>query len=134
MPGPVFLGRIQMNWCSQCNLPVLEESTCRCGSGTRPVALTPPGDAYPAVGESLRILKNALDVAYGSGTGSSMFPDDKVILLNNIPSVDRAIEVVVDGLILGRFFYEPEKHRWTFKPTMEGAMRLTSLTERGGGV
>ncbi|MBU7004814.1 MAG: phosphoadenosine phosphosulfate reductase family protein, partial [Theionarchaea archaeon] len=130
MPGPVYLGRIQVNWCDQCNLPMLEEATCSCGSRTRRVGLTPPGDAYPAVGESLRVLRETLDGAYGTGAGLELLPEDKVILLNNIPSVDRAIEVIVDGLVVGRSFYEPGDHRWAFKPTMEGGKRLSSLTKR----
>lgn len=130
MPGPVYLGKIQITWCKKCNLPILEDRTCSCDSQTIKVPLTPPGDAYPALGRSIEILRGTIDTAYGSGVGMGLLPEDKLILLNIIPSRDRAVEVVLDGLVLGRSFYEPSMREWTFKPTMEGVRRLAGLTEQ----
>jgi phosphoadenosine phosphosulfate reductase len=130
MPGPVYLGKIQVNWCRECNLPILEDATCPCGARTLRVPLTPPGDAYPAVGKSLDTIRSTIDAAYGDGVGERLIPGDKLALLNNIPSQDRAIELVLDGWVLGRSFYDPVEARWTFKPTMEGARRLAALSDR----
>lgn len=130
MPA-VYLGRILVSWCMKCNLPILERSQCpMCGSDTEEVPLTPPGDAYPAVGRSIDTLRATVDAAYGQGVGAKFLPEDKLILLNSIPFEDRAIEVVLDGRILGRTFYDPSSRNWTFKPTIQGAARLAQLSER----
>jgi phosphoadenosine phosphosulfate reductase len=131
MPGPVYLGRIQLNWCRACNLPILEESLCTCGGPTQRVPLTPPGDAYPAVEVVLEELRSEIDQAFGSGAGAGLLPMDKVILLTIIPAQDRAVEVILDGSVLGRRFYEATRSRWIFKPAIEGARRLSAVACRG---
>ena len=129
MPA-VYLGRIQISWCTKCNLPILERSRCPlCGSDTEEVPLTPPGDAYPAIGSSIDTVRATVDAAYGQGIGAKLLPEDKLILLNSIPFEDRAIEVVADGRILGRTFYDPSTRSWAFKPTVQGASRLARLSE-----
>jgi len=93
-----------------------------------PVPLTPPGDAFPAVGKSLDTLRESIDASYGPGIGRKLLPDDKLAVMNVIPAADRAVEVIVDGLVLGRSFYDPSKESWIFKPTLEGARRMAPLT------
>lgn len=130
MPA-IYHGRILVSWCMKCNLPILERRSCPvCGSDTHEVPLTPPGDAYPAVGRSIELLRSTVDDAYGIGVGDKFLPGDKLILLNSIPFQDRAIEVVLDGKIVGRAFYDPDSRSWAFKPTVEGASRLARLSTR----
>jgi len=40
----LYLGKIMLRWCDSCHTPVLGRA-CACGAPTRPVAVTPPGDA-----------------------------------------------------------------------------------------
>ena len=41
----VRLGKMQLRWCHQCSLPVLEDESCGlCGGPTQEVQVTPPGD------------------------------------------------------------------------------------------
>lgn len=128
MPGPVYLGRIRLGWCRDCNLPILDADRCACGGPVVPVALTPPGDAYPAVGRSLEDLKSLLDHSYGKGSGEHLLPENKLVVFNSIPARDRAIEVVLDGKVIGRCFFDPYEGEWIFKPTLEGAKRLVRFT------
>ncbi len=128
MPGAVYLGQMHVNWCLECNLPILERDRCRCGSETHQVKLTPPGDAFPASPGALEEIKGLLDSAYGPGVGDGLLPDDKLVLLNVLPAMDRALEIVLDGRVMGRNFYRPRKEKWVFKPTLEGAARISSLS------
>ncbi len=129
MTGPVYLGRIQISWCPECNIPILERDRCTCGREVEEIGLTPPADAYPATEGSIEVLRKTLDDAYGPGTGKGLLPEDKAILLNVIPSRDRALEVVVDGRVVGRNFYDPAKATWIFKPTLEGGARIFRLSD-----
>jgi len=130
MRGAVFLGKLHLRWCERCNLPILEEASCPKGHETTPVPLTPPGDIYPAFQGTLSNLRAILDQNYGPNVGARLFPDNKVVVVNDIPSEDKAMEIILDGRVIGRFFYSPAEETWTFKPTLEGARRLSPLSEK----
>ncbi len=102
---------------------------CARGHKTIAVRLTPPGDAYPALADTLDTIRSIVDASYGPKVGDKLFPDEKVVLLNDIPAKDKAMEAIVDGMVLGRFFYLPEIERWVLKPTIEGARRIRLLSD-----
>jgi hypothetical protein len=52
---PSYLGKILLRWCDTCHTPVLAE-TCACGAQTRPVPVTPPGDARPAFPADIALI------------------------------------------------------------------------------
>lgn len=100
--GEVRLGKMHLRWCDQCNVPVLEQaSCCRCGSSTREVRLTPPGDARPAFAHDIARVRALADRQFGPGCGERLIPDGKIVLLNKAPDIDRMDEVIIDGQVVG---------------------------------
>lgn len=109
MPA-VYLGKVNLHWCDTCDLPLVEKGTCgACGSKGRPVKITPPGDVRPAFQKDLELIRDTIDRQWGEGYGEQVIPDNKVILLNSSPDMDRMDEVVVDGKVRGILRYSLER-------------------------
>ncbi len=117
--GAIILGKMHLRWCDQCNVPVLEQRTCSiCRAETRPVKLTPPGDARPAFESDIERIRALVDSQFGDGCGRLVIPEGALALLNKAPDIDRMDEVIVDGVVVGtvrfaiasgeRFLLRPE--------------------------
>ncbi len=123
--GAPFLGKIKLHWCDNCNIPILDSHRCDiCGSVARKVEITPPGDSFPARGELLKKVRNAIDSIFGSALGLKLLPPDKIILANKSPSQEGMYEFVVDGFVIGKIKYDIFEKKTYFSPTLEGARRL----------
>jgi phosphoadenosine phosphosulfate reductase len=72
-----------------------------------------------------KILREAVEREFGSKAYEVLVPSE-VVLLNKIPYVDQANEVVVDGWVMGNLYYSPDKGVWRFRPSYEGAARLVA--------
>ncbi len=113
-------------WCPSCNVPLLTDRCARCGSKGVEVRLNPPADARPALGvdhERLELaLKNEFQSpkAYRAVIGGR----NHTVLLNKVPYLDEMREVVVDGVVVGKVYYEPVEGKWRFRLTYEGACRI----------
>ncbi|UCE37532.1 MAG: phosphoadenosine phosphosulfate reductase family protein [Thermoplasmata archaeon] len=106
--GVVRLGKLALRWCFECNLPILESKECgTCNSETNEVRLTPPGDVRPAFDEELRLIRAQIDGQFGSGCGKELVPEDKIVVLNRAPALDRMDEIIMDGRVLGALRYDP---------------------------
>ncbi|MGB2826050.1 MAG: 3'-phosphoadenosine 5'-phosphosulfate sulfotransferase, partial [Thermoplasmata archaeon] len=98
----VRLGKMHLRWCDSCNVPVLEQSACsKCGTSTREVKITPPGDARPAFDHDIRTIRALIDMQFGPGCGEAAVPTGRLVLLNKAPDLDRMDEVVLDGMVIG---------------------------------
>lgn len=105
--GIVRLGKLALRWCNNCNVPVLESQKCGiCQGDTKEVKLTPPGDIRPAFSHDLKLIRKIIDSAFGSGCGKKIIPDDKIVILNKAPSLDRMDEFIVDGKVQGALRYD----------------------------
>lgn len=127
----VRLGRMHLRWCDICNVPVLEQPSCsRCGSVTREVKLTPPGDARPAFEHDLRALKTLIDGQYGDGCADAAVPNDRLILLNKAPDLDRTDEVIMGGHVVGAIRFDIAAGE-KFLPRPRTAIAMQSVLSRG---
>lgn len=105
--GIVRLGKMALRWCSNCNVPVLESKTCgTCKGETNEVRLTPPGDIRPAFSHDLKLIRKVIDSQFGKGCAKKIIPDDKIVILNKAPSLDRMDEFIVDGKVQGAVRYD----------------------------
>jgi phosphoadenosine phosphosulfate reductase len=105
--GIVRLGKLALRWCYFCNLPVLESRECgKCKCETKEVRLTPPGDIRLAFEYDLKLIRDIIDSQFGSGCGIKILPDDKIVILNKAPSLDRMDEFIVDGKVQGVLRYD----------------------------
>jgi len=123
--GPVILGKFGIGWCRGCNLPLLGKACDRCGSPAVAVALTPPGDARPAFDGDLELLRSTAARQFGLQAAEGLFPHDKLVVLNRVPALDRADEVILDGFVIGLFRFDPRRLALEFLPKLEGARRIT---------
>ncbi|MBI5001281.1 MAG: phosphoadenosine phosphosulfate reductase family protein [Euryarchaeota archaeon] len=106
--GAVRLGRVHLHWCRECNLPLAERGVCAvCGSEGTPLPITPPGDVRPAFPADVESVRRVFDGHFGKGCGQALIAEGRVVLLNKAPSVDRMIEIVSDGVVLGSVRHDP---------------------------
>ncbi len=125
-----YLGPLLLAWCDQCNVPLVKKVRCsRCGSKTRSVPVTPPGDARPAFDADRDRIIATISLQYGDSVAQKFLPEDKVILLNSIPDIDCCEEIIVDGQIVGLHRFHVDTLSWEFVPKIEGARRLVELTD-----
>ena len=125
--GIVRLGKLLLRWCDHCNVPVLEYEKCgKCGAATRHVEMTPPGDARPAFPYNIHLIRDVLDQQFGSGAGILVLPEDKIVLLNKVPGIDRMEEIVVDGEVLGTLRFDMGQG-WRFIMRVNAAQRLSLI-------
>ena len=95
------LGPISLHWCRKCGVPLLERRICgTCGERPASVAITPPGDARPAFGFDIDMVRELADSQFGAGAGKRLLPDGEIVLLNRIPDLDRTDEVIAGGEVL----------------------------------
>jgi phosphoadenosine phosphosulfate reductase len=105
--GIVRLGKLALRWCYFCNLPVLESRECgKCKGETKEVRLTPPGDVRPAFENDLKLIREVIDSQFGPGCGKKIIPEDKIVIMNKAPSLDRMDEFIVDGKVQGALRYD----------------------------
>ncbi|MDI9619865.1 MAG: phosphoadenosine phosphosulfate reductase family protein [Candidatus Nezhaarchaeota archaeon] len=79
--------------------------------------------------ERLRLSETVRRI-YGEEALLLIVPEDNVLLLNKIPHVDLAYEVIVDGSAVGIWRFELKGRNWSFIPYMEGARRLAQQRAR----
>lgn len=111
---PPYLGRILLRWCDSCHVPVLAE-WCHCGSATRGVPVTPPGDARPAFQSDIDLINRIFEHHFGA----LLIPPGHLVLLNKVPDKDRMEEIIVGGGIAGSIRYIPDERRWEPIPRPE---------------
>ncbi len=119
----IYLGKLKLRWCHECNVPVLGERCGTCNGETEQVRLTPPGDVRPAFEHDRRLLREVIMRQFGI----ALVPD--VVILNDAPAVDRMDEVIFDGGVAGTLRYDIEERRYRFLPRIWYARLLEP--ERG---
>ncbi|MCX8173726.1 MAG: phosphoadenosine phosphosulfate reductase family protein [Thermoplasmata archaeon] len=125
--GLVRFGPLVLRWCLSCNIPVVEQKECSiCGATTVEVPVTPPGDVKPGFTRELRMFRQILDRQFGKGCGTALFPKNKVVVLNPVPSIDKMYEIILDGQVVGAVRYDIKKG-WQMLLRMEGAFRIAKF-------
>lgn len=129
--GIVRLGKLVLRWCKSCNVPVIEAEHCgKCDGQTYPVMLTPPGDIRPAFEVDVQLIREAIDDQFGEGCGEAVIEEDKIILLNKAPALDRMDEVIMDGKVLCSLRYDVgEGYKALLR--LDAAHKLTRFLKRG---
>ncbi|MFA5332325.1 MAG: phosphoadenosine phosphosulfate reductase family protein [Methanoregula sp.] len=121
---PSYLGKILLRWCDQCHVPVLARR-CSCGTQTREVPLTPPGDARPAFPADITHINTIFEDYFGA----PLIADGQLVLLNKVPDNDRMEEIIIGGGVAGNIRYIPGERRWEPIPRPE-AYKLFKPTKR----
>ena len=123
MGRPVFLGKAYINWCEECNVPIIGDSCAVHGKEkVFRLNITPPGDLRFAFEKDLEFIKEVFREHFGVDVGEVL--DGKVVLLNKLPSEDDAYEIIVDGYVFGYVKFDPLELRWRAGLKVEGAIAL----------
>jgi phosphoadenosine phosphosulfate reductase len=86
----------------------------------REVKLSPPGDPFPAMEGHVGRAIRAIDRQFGDGVGRHLLPDEKMIVMNKVSSLDAMYEIIVDGQMLGRLRFEIPHQSYKFILSLEG--------------
>ncbi len=100
-----------------------------CGTTSRKIDISPPGDPFPAMDGHLRRAVDAVNRQFGAGTGAILLPSTKTIVMNKVPAPDAMYEVVIDGYIVGRLRFDVQGLQYRFLLTLEGARRISRVSK-----
>ncbi len=111
-------------WCPACNLPLISKNCSKCGGTGKKLKIALPCDARLAFDTDIKALKEALRVEFGSEKAyKAIIGEGKIVLLNKTHYIDDMKEVIVDGAVVGRMYYDPIFKGWRFRPSYIGAVR-----------
>ncbi|MDD5502483.1 MAG: phosphoadenosine phosphosulfate reductase family protein [Candidatus Thermoplasmatota archaeon] len=127
----VILGELVLRWCEKCGVPVLGRKCAECGSETKKVELTPPGDIRPGFEFDRQLITKTIDAQFGEGCGKALLPEGAVFILNKIPAIDRMDEVILGGEVFGAIRFDVEKLLWAFLPRISAAKIILPNATRG---
>jgi len=113
-------------WCPNCNVPLLEQVCPVCKSKAVRIPLSDPGDARPAFERDYILLQNAYRFEFSTDKGLKTLLGNSVMLLNKAPYYDEMKEVYVDGVQIGRLYFDPFLRKWRFRLSKVGALRVLS--------
>ena len=118
-----YLGALKLNWCDQCNLPILDKKSCGfCKSKTRKVKLTPPGDIRPAFVDDIERISKIIDEKFGQGSSFLIgLNGERIVLLNEVSYDDLMDEIIIDGVVIGAIRYNLQLEDWDFVPRLKTA-------------
>ncbi|MCQ2056272.1 MAG: phosphoadenosine phosphosulfate reductase family protein [archaeon] len=127
----IRLGKNHLRWCYHCNFPILESKLCPiCENDTYEVKVTPPGEIRPAFDHDINLIRKIVDSQYGDGVGLLIIPENHVVLLNKMPSLDRMDEIIIDGKPIASMRFDLGRG-WVFINRMQSAMRMAPAMKKG---
>ncbi len=108
--------RVRLYWCTNCNVPLRQRRCSRCGSEGRELSIIEPGDIRPAFNGDIDIIKEALLIEFGTDIllkELNIAPE--ATFLNKVPHYDDMKNVIVGGISVGRFFFDPKIMKWRWR-------------------
>ena len=123
-------------WCPSLNVPLVGKE-CPDGSRGYRLNVTDPGDVRPAFDHDIERLREGYRYEVGSEKGFEELRGYSVVLLNKVPFMDLMYEVIADGRVIGRLYWDPLVSHWRFRFSQPGLMRvwhhepLHTITIRG---
>jgi phosphoadenosine phosphosulfate reductase len=108
-----------INWCRNCNVPLLDEKCGICREKGHKIKLSPPGDLRFCSRNERDTINNLMISLFGTNPIAG-----KLILLNKIPGEDKTDEIIVDGLIFGVLRFDMKQLRFMLDLRVEGAKAL----------
>lgn len=115
--------RARLYWCREHNIPLLGRE-CPSGGHVIEVKLTEPGDARPAFSHDLEVMLRAYRNEVGSSGGFEAFAGSGVKMLNKVPFMDLMYEIISEGTVIGRMYWDPAEGDWRLRFSMPGLLRV----------
>ncbi|MEB3773287.1 MAG: phosphoadenosine phosphosulfate reductase, partial [Desulfurococcales archaeon] len=101
-------------WCPRRNVPLLKDR-CRDNKLAPQLKLTEPGDARPAFDHDIETIREAYQNEFGTLKGFDDFLGKGVVMLNKVPFMDEMKEIISQGAVIGRVYYEPFTGVWRLR-------------------
>jgi len=103
-------------WCPTCNIPLRSELCGKCGGKAIKVKINEPGDLRPAFNGDLKFIEEALINEFGNAKlMNKLGIGDNLTFLNRVPHYDDMKEVIVNGVIVGRLYFDPYRFEWRWR-------------------
>ncbi len=115
--------RVRTYWCISANSPSLGRE-CPGGDDSIEINVTEPGDVRPAFKRDIDIIKEAYKNEIKSSSGFERFMGYGVKLLNKVPYMDLMYEVVSEGVVIARVYWDPLLGYWRLRFSMPGLLRI----------
>lgn len=120
-----------LHWCLKCNVPLLTRKCDLCNeSNIKEVKITPPGNIKPMFKDEKTKIQLNISKEYEERLIPLIVPEDRIVLLNKVPHVDLAYEIIVDGHVVGLWEFNVSLRNFRFVPYMEGARRMAMSKAR----
>lgn len=103
-------------WCLNCNSPLLGEKCEKCESKGEYVPLSRAADARPAFKSDIALIEELLNRTYGGGAVKALNLECQVVLLNRLPYLDKAYEILLGGKVLAHILFDVFSLSWKIKP------------------
>ncbi len=110
-------------WCDQLNVPMAGPD-CPGGGRARLLRLTEPGDARPGFEHDRNIIEQAYRNETGQASGASELLGEGVVLLNKVPFMDLMYEVISQGAVVARVYWDPARRGWRLRFALPGIKRV----------
>ncbi|MEM2943482.1 MAG: phosphoadenosine phosphosulfate reductase family protein [Methanomassiliicoccales archaeon] len=120
-------GKITFKWCRNCATLILGEKCSVCGNTGRTFSVTMPGDLRPCLDEGNLIIKRLFEKHFDIPNPFNGLQ----ILLNKIPGIDRADEIIVDGWLIGTISFDPIIDDFRLELKVDGARALVDVAKSG---
>lgn len=104
-----------ISWCLDCGVPLLQKVCGICGSVGIDVKLTGLADPRPVFEGDLKHIDEGLKNSFDVGI-RDVGLDGVPIIVNRIPYMDEAFEVIVGGAIIAHVFFDLRTLKWRLKP------------------
>ncbi|MCS7112583.1 MAG: phosphoadenosine phosphosulfate reductase family protein [Nitrososphaerota archaeon] len=105
----------RISWCLNCGVPLLQRVCGICGGLGVDVELTGLADPRPAFEGDLRRIDEGLRGSFDTDL-RSLGLDGMPIVVNRLPYMDEAFEVIVGGVIVAHTFFDLYTLKWRLKP------------------
>jgi len=116
---------VKLYWCDDKNVPLIRNDIARSPCNTiRKLNLTEPGDARPLFPSDLERIKEAYRNETGSPSGFKKFMGPGVKLLNKVPYMDLMYEIVSEGYVIGRVYWDPLLSKWRLRFSLPGLAKI----------
>ncbi|MEO3993702.1 MAG: phosphoadenosine phosphosulfate reductase family protein [Desulfurococcaceae archaeon TW002] len=108
--------KLKLYWCSNCNVPIREQTCSRCGATGKELRIGEPGDVRPGFPGDLRMIKEGITNEFGTTKLVKLLDlESGLFFLNKVPHVDDMREVIVGGVVVGRIHFDPDLMCWRWR-------------------
>jgi len=108
--------KVRLYWCDNCNAPLRQRYCSRCGTEGRRLNIIEPGDIRPAFDGDISIIRDALLTEFNTDV---LLKEFNIALgntfINKVPHYDDMKSVIISGIVVGRFFFDPKTMKWRWR-------------------